>query len=734
MLVLASMLAGGALAYHTLSRQLDTHLSDGWSPAPAELFASELEIWQGMLLDPEELARLLDESGYKRRDRARGAGEFSVEPAAVTFLEQSGPRRGRTLVVRFERDAADETHIAGIEVPPETIIDHVQLGAPLLSTRSREARAKRRIVPLQEIPDSVVQAILAAEDARFFDHAGIDPRRIAGAAVTNLSGERNTLVGASTLTQQLIKNALLTPEKTFTRKLHEQALAMLLERRLPKTRILELYLNGVYLGQHGSFATHGVAQGARALFGKDLDNLTLGEAATMAGIIQAPQTHNPGRHPERARAGRNGVLQAMVDLDFITPDAALAAAREPIGPPPLLPDVEAPYFTDLVARRLAPLTPAGAEGIRVDTTLDLHLQRVAEASVRRGLIRIGERTAAGASSPAQAALVAVDLRNGAIRALVGGGSYLDSQFNRAERARRQPGSIVKPFVYLAAIERARTDPNFTFTPATLIDDAPATFVHDNRRWRPTNFGHVYDGPITARMALARSRNVATVKVAEQAGFNAIAELWAAASDGPVPPAYPSLALGAFEVTPLEVAAAYATLANGGQRLPVHAIRRVTTGQGTPIQIPVGAQRRVAAADSAYLVTRMLHSTFDDGTAVSARRQGFHRTASGKTGTTDDLRDAWFAGFTETLLAVVWVGRDDGSPLGLTGADAALPIWTDFMRRAEAGRSSAGGRPPAKVTLVTIDPRSGRRATERCPEQLEEVFRQGTEPRAICHLH
>ena len=734
MLVLSCLLGGGTLAYRTLSRQLDDHLAGGWAPAPAELFASDVEIWQGMLLDPAELARLLDELGYVRRNQARGAGEFAVVTDAVTLLEQRGTRRGRTVVVRLALDAADETHVASIEVPPATTIDRLQLGAPLLSTRSRETRAKRRVIPLQEIPVPVVQAILAAEDARFFDHSGIDPRRIAGAAVTNLSGERDTLVGASTLTQQLIKNALLTPEKTFTRKLHEQALAMLLERRLPKTRILELYLNGVYLGQHGSFATHGVAQGARALFGKDLDNITLGEAATMAGIIQAPHTNAPGRHPERARARRNNVLQAMVDLDFITPDAALPAAREPISQPPLLPDVEAPYFTDLVTRRLAALAPAGAEGVRVDTTLDLHVQRVAEASIRRGLIRIGQRTAAGASSPAQAALVAVDLRDGAIRALVGGGSYRDSQFNRAERARRQPGSIVKPFVYLAALERARTDPNFRFTPATLIDDAPATFVHDNRRWRPTNFNHVYDGSITARMALARSRNVATVKVAEQAGFKAIAELWAAASGGTVPPAYPSLALGAFEVTPLEVASAYATLANGGQRLPVHAIRRITTGRGTPTAMPAGAPRRVASADSAYLVTRMLRSTFDDGTAVAARRQGFQHVASGKTGTTDDLRDAWFAGFTPTLLTVVWVGRDDGSPLGLTGADAALPIWTDFMRQVQAGRPTASGRPPPNVTLVRIDPRSGGRATARCPEQLEEAFREGTEPHGVCPLH
>jgi penicillin-binding protein 1B len=636
--------------------------------------------------------------------------------------------------VRFTRDAAGRDQVSAITIPPDGTASRISLGTPLLSVRSAAERRKHRIVPLAAIPGRVVQAVLAAEDHRFFDHPGIDPWRIAAAAVTNLTGDLPYLVGASTLTQQLVKNTMLTPGQTFTRKLHEQALSLLLERRLPKSRILELYLNEVYLGQHGSFAIHGVTQGARALFGKDLHNLSLGEAATMAGTIQAPQRNTPARHPARARTRRNVVLQAMVALDFITPDAAMSAAREPVEPVAALGDVEAPYFADLVGEQLESMLNGQAPGVRVETTLDVRLQRLAETAVRDGLRDMAGLSASGTAPVPQIALVAVDPRSGAIRALVGGNSYHGSQFNRASRARRQPGSVIKPFVYLAALERARHDPDFAFTPSSLIADEPTTFMHDGRPWRPTNFGQTYDGAVTARLALARSRNVAAVKVAERAGLAAVAELWAHASGGTTPPPYPSLALGTFEATPLEVAAAYTVLANGGERVPLHAVVGVSGRDGINVTMPVDPPRRVAGADSAFLVTQMLRSTFDVGTAAAARQRGFDLVAAGKTGTTDDLRDAWFAGFTPTLVTVVWVGHDDNRPLGLTGAQAALPIWTDFMRRAHEGRPSADFSQPPGVTRVEVDPVSGLLATARCPTPLLEAFRDGTVPGERCPLH
>lgn len=727
--------SAAVLAHRTLSRQLDTRLAAGLTPPAAMVFGAPFELLPGLGLDRAGLAARLDELGYVRRDQARRAGEYAVGADAVTLIPREGPQQGRLALVRFAT-AGDGGHVHEIETPPGRRAERLALDAPHLSTLHGGDRRRRRVVPLAEIPRDVVRAVLAAEDHRFFTHPGIDAVRIAGAAVTNLTGNRSYLVGASTLTQQLIKNTLLSPEQTLRRKLREQALALLLERRLTKPRILELYLNEVYLGHRGSFAIHGVAQGARALFGKDLRNLTLGEAATLAGLIRAPQTHAPHRHPERARNRRNGVLQAMVDLGLVTPDRALAAVREPLTDAAGPSDREAPYLVDFVRARVEDRLDewrSGGRELRIETTVDLHLQRLAETAVQEGLDRIADRRGGNPEAGPQAALVAVDPRSGAIRAMVGGRSYRESQFNRVERARRQPGSVVKPFVYLAAFERAAREGGRRFTAASMIDDRPTTFRFGGRPWRPTNYGGVYDGPVTARAALSRSRNVAAVKVGEQAGFGAIADLWAAAGGGAAPPAYPSIVLGGFESTPLEVAAAYTVLANRGVRAPLHAVSRVTAGDEVVYRSGDGRQR-VARADSAFIVTSMLRSTLDTGTAAAARRDGFVHDAAGKTGTSNDLRDAWFAGFTPTLLTVVWVGMDDNRPVGLTGAEAALPIWTAFMRRALAERTLPGFMPPAGVTLVDVDPETGLRATARCPRPVAEAFVEGTEPGAYCRRH
>ena len=728
--------AAALLAHHTLSRQLDARLEAGLTPSAAMVFGAPLELRPGLGLDRPGLAARLDELGYARRDQARRPGEYAVTPDALTVIPREGPQQGRIARLRFAAAGDGPGHVREIEMPPGRRAERLVLDAPHLSTLHGGDRRRRRTVPLAEIPRDVVRAVLAAEDHRFFAHPGIDAVRIAGAAVTNLTGNRTYLVGASTLTQQLIKNTLLSPEQTIRRKLREQALALLLERRLTKPRILELYLNEVYLGHRGSFAVHGVAQGARALFGKDLRNLTLGEAATLAGLIRAPQTHAPDRHPERARNRRNGVLQAMVDLGLVTPDRALAAVREPLTGAAGPSDREAPYLVDFVRARVEDRLDewrSGGRELRIETTVDLHLQRLAETAVREGLARIADRRGGNPETGPQAALVAVDPRSGAIRAMVGGRSYRESQFNRAALASRQPGSVVKPFVYLAALERAAREPGRPFTPASLIDDRPTTFRFGGRPWRPTNYGGVYDGAVTAREALARSRNVAAVKVGEQAGFGAVAELWAAASGGEAPPPYPSIVLGSFESTPLEVAAAYTVLANRGVRAPLHAVGRVTA-DGQVVYRADDARRRASRADSAFLVTSMLRGTFDTGTAAAARRDGFVHDAAGKTGTSNDLRDAWFAGFTPTLLTVVWVGMDDNRPVGLTGAEAALPIWTAFMRRALAEQTLPGFMPPAGVTLVDIDPETGLRATARCPRSVAEAFVEGTEPGAHCRRH
>ena len=731
-----SVPASGYIIHLSLTEQIEDLLSKGWTRSPATLYATDLELYQGQALDRDGLVSWLDELGYTRRDRAMTAGDFRVEANTVTLIESHGPSRGRAARISFERTNKAEASVSRIELLESGDTKNIALSAPLLSTIHSTERRKQRLSSLAEIPRIVVDAVLVSEDHRFFTHPGVDAIRIISAIVANLTGHRQYLVGASTITQQLIKNTVLHPEQTIWRKIREQALAILLERRLPKSQILELYLNEVYLGHQGSFAIHGVAQGARALFGKDLRNLTLGEAALMAGTIPAPQLYAPQRHPEKAQERRNVVLQAMVEHGLVTPDRALTAAREQIHSIGNSVDREAPYFVDLVDKQLEPtLTEFGISrnNLRVQTTLDLHLQRLAEAALRNGLAQVdAQRTIPREGSP-QAALVAVDPRNGAIRALVGGRSYQESQFNRVDRALRQPGSIVKPFVYLAAFEHARREPLAEFTAASLIADIPTTFFFNKRPWRPSNYANHYDGSISARLALAHSRNVATVKVAEYASFEAIAELWADTTGGIQPPAYPSIALGVFESTPLQVATAYSALANGGVRVPLHTISKVEAGTRTITPL-MNAPKRIASADSAFLVTSILRSSLESGTASTVRRLGFVPDAAGKTGTTDGLRDAWFAGFTPTLLTVVWVGMDDGGELGLTGAEAALPIWLTFMSSALRGQITPNFQPPPGIVFTEVDPESGLRAAPDCPNTIQEAFAIGTEPVKVCPIH
>ena len=737
LLVAAPVLLGAAtLAYRSLSRQIDTRLAQGWTTPPTVVLAAPVELTPGRVFSHDDIATSLRDLGYLERDRPRRSGEYSFEPDGILLIQQHGPDRGRTVRVRFTQVANDATRIAGIEVPPDGHTDHLSLGAPYLSTLHGRDRQRRRITPLTAMPRTVIEAVLAAEDHRFFAHPGIDGVRIAGAALANLSGRRRYLEGASTLTQQLVKNTLLTPKQTVWRKLREQALALLLERQVSKRRILEMYLNDVYLGHRGTFAIHGVTQGSRELFGKELGALTLGDAATMAGMIRAPQTHAPDRYPDRALTRRNSVLHTMVALGIISPDRAMVATREPLSTTPRSRDREAPYFVDFVREEL------GTRGRNLDTpprdlvvesTIDLHLQRVAEAVVRDGLRALKSHPAGRETPSPQAALIAVEPATGAIRAMVGGGSYQGSQFNRVDRARRQPGSIIKPFVYLAALARGHRAPTSAFTVASVLADRPTTFVLNGRAWRPRNFGGVYAGPITSRRALSSSHNVAAVTVAKRAGFGAIADLWANASGGTRPPVYPSIALGGFDTTPLEVASAYAVLANQGLFVPLRAITRARVADAA-LELRDDAPRRVVSAEAAFIVTSLLRSTFETGTAAHVRRQGFRTGASGKTGTTNELRDAWFAGYTPGLVAVVWVGRDDGQPLGLTGAEAALPIWTAFMSRALGRELEVPSAVPPGITFVNIDPHTGLIATPQCPIAVREPFIKGTEPHTSCRAH
>ena len=720
--------------YVKFSRMIDARLHGEFTRADPRVFGRPFEVRRGQAVTPQHLVDRLNDLGYSDRARAQQPGEFTVGKEAVLVIPREGSRRGQLLRIAFTvRKGADPSgidHILAVEKKER--IDAVKLDAPLITALIATGREKRRDVPLAAIPDRMVKAVLAIEDRRFYDHPGIDPIGIVGAAWEYATGGRARMRGASTLTQQLIKNTFLSPDRSPTRKFKEWIMSIALERRLSKDQVLELYLNDINLGQRGSFAIIGVPEAARLFFGKDISNVSLTEAATIAGVIQSPPRHSPFLNPERSKERRNVVLAAMANAGFVTEDAAARASREPLQVAARSLENEAPYFVDYIGQELQDRYKATG-AVDVYTTLDVHLQKIAQDAVREGLAQVDEILARRKRQRAQAALVAIDPRTGEILALVGGRSYNQSQFNRATTASRQPGSVFKPFVYLAAFEHAVEQGRTDITPATVVLDEPTTWEFNQQSWSPANYDGQYEGPVTLRRALALSRNIPTIKVAEHAGYDQVAAIWRRVGAGTPPRPYPSIALGVFEATPLQVAAAYTIFANGGATKPLRALSRIVSG-GRDLDILSDKPKTIARADTTFLVTNMMRSVINEGTGAGARANGFVHDAAGKSGTTNDLRDAWFVGFTPELLTVVWVGLDDNQPLGMTGTQAALPIWTTFMKRALSGHGDVPFSSPEGITFVDIDRDTGKLATSACPRLFKEAFLAGTEPAEVCHLH
>jgi penicillin-binding protein 1B len=732
----AVLLAGVTLYYYvTFSRLIDARLHGEFQRADPRIYARAFDIRRGQSLTPHQLVERLNDLGYAQRTRPERPGEFAIGRETLLVVPRDGDRRGQVVRVHFVSRGRDKEP-SGIDfletVPRGQRFDRLQLDAPLITALVSGAREKRRDVPLAQIPTRMVQAVLAIEDRRFYDHAGIDPLAIFASVFEYVRGSRTYMRGGSTLTQQLVKNTFLTQERSPRRKLQEWIMSVALERRLTKEQVLELYLNDVWLGQRGSFAVHGVPEAARLFFSKDISNVSLSEAATIAGVIQSPPRHSPFNNPERSKERRNVVLKAMADAGFITPDAAERASTEPLRVAARALENEAPYFVDYVAQELRDRHRITGP-VDVFTTLDLHLQKIAQDALRDGLMRVDEILAKRRRQRAQAALVAIDPRTGEILALVGGRTYNQSQFNRAAHANRQPGSVFKPFVYLAAFEHAYSEGRYDITPAMVVADEPTSWEVNQQVWTPSNYDGEYEGPITLRRALALSRNIATIKVAEAAGYDEVASLWRRVGVGTPPRPYPSIALGVFEATPLQVANAYTVFPNLGTIRPLRPILKVLF-EGREIDLPAAQPRAVARPDTTFLVTHMMRSVINEGTGAGARAAGFRHDAAGKSGTTNDLRDAWFVGFTPELLTVVWVGLDDNQPLGLSGTQAALPIWTSFMIRALAGRPDIAFEAPDGITFADIDRDTGKRATPSCPRVFSEAFITGTEPYEFCQLH
>jgi penicillin-binding protein 1B len=754
------MLGAVAYLYVSYGRVIDERLHGERDRAVPRIFARPLTLQTGQSMSLAELVGRLNDVGYAQRARVERAGDFAIDRSSIVILSRGGDQAGKVVTVSFPEPPVVRKKTAKPPPPPPQhivkmqaqakAIDHVTLDAPLLTAMMTGSREKRRRVALEAIPPRMKEAVLAIEDRRFYYHPGVDPIRMVGAVFTNIFGNRPYLVGGSTITQQLARNFFLTEQmqleqqtrqRSYGRKVLEQLMSVILETKATKDEILELYLNDVYLGNRGSFALHGVAEASKIYFSKDVRNLTLSEAALIAGIIQSPFNHSPFNNPDRARERRNVVLRAMVDAGYITADAADRAQKEPIAVVARSVDNEAPYFIDYVADALDTTFPGAVSKpgeLDIYTTLDLNLQRYAQEAVNAGIANVDSilsRRKRGPKRVAQAALVAVDPKTGDILAFIGGRSYSQSQFNRAAAARRQMGSTFKPFVYLAAFEKAADDGTADITPATIVYDEPTTWNFDNQEWSPKNYDGEYDGAITLRRALAMSRNIAAVKVAEQTGYDRVVSLWKKAKVG-VPDQvmpYPSVALGVVELTPLEVAEAYTIFPNRGAVKKLRSI--ISVARGKDLAEPkVEPGPNVARPSTAFLVTHMMRSVLNEGTGAGARANGFTADAAGKSGTTNDLRDAWFVGFTPELLTVVWVGLDDNQPLGMSGAQAALPIWSSFMKNAVAGRTGSTFEAPPGVSFVEIDRDTGKIATPICPRLTTEAFLSGTEPLAACELH
>ena len=726
--------------YVKYARLIDEKLKGGPFPSTSMIFASPHSVTLGDEFLVDEIAEQLRRSGYSEsRNNRLGwyhprADGIEIFPGPDSYFEQeagvikmTGNRVSQIISLR------DNTERTQYLLEPELITN--------LSDRNRE---KRRLVHFPDLPKVLVHAVIAAEDKRFFLHSGFDPLRIIKTAYDDVTKRRR--YGASTLSMQLARMSGmfgLGQEKTLRRKAAEVLVTLHLEQKLTKEEIFEYYANQVDLGRRGSFAIRGFGEASQAYFGKDLSRITVAEAATLAGLIQRPSSTNPIRWPDRAKARRNVVLGLMRENDFITEKQYTEAVTAPLGiAPGGMESTDAPYFVDLVNDSLQEQfqnLDFQSHSYRVYTTLDMNLQRAAAEAVRIGIQEADEaikrrRKYSRKTIPdPQVALVALDSETGEVKALVGGRNYGLSQLDRI-LAKRQPGSAFKPFVYAAALNTAVNSSAKVLTPSTSVVDEPTTFWFDNKPYEPANFKNEYYGVVTLRRALSKSLNVPTVKVAEMVGYEKVVELAREAGMNLHIRPTPAVALGAYDVTPLEIAGAYTIYVHQGVYVRPSWIKVVRNDTGTPIYTSKVESRPVLDPRVAYLMVSLLEEVLRSGTGAGVQSRGFVLPAAGKTGTS---RDGWFAGFTSKLICVVWVGFDDGSELGLEGARSALPVWTEFMKRAHQYREYRNVKAfeaPAGIVSVEIDPASGELATPACPSPRTEVFIAGSQPVELCHLH
>ena len=722
--------------YVTITRKFDS--SRRWD-LPSRVYSDATPIVPGLSIPKALLEPKLNYTGYREvGSKVAQPGEYrflgdDLEIYLQNFTYPDMEFHAMPVVVDFDgptvrsiKRVNDGVTLRGVRIEPE-----------LLTSIYNNEMEDRLPVSLDAVPKVLIDAIIATEDRTFYSHEGISIRGVLRAAWLNLRSQSRA-VGGSTLTQQLVKNLYLNPERTYRRKAVEAVMALLLEARYSKDQILETYLNEIYLGQNGSVQIAGVEQASQIYFGKKVTYLTLPEAATLAGIIRSPNVLSPLRNPERAKARRDTVLKLMVDQGKISDVEYEDATASPLAVTKFpRASRTAPFFVDLVLKELRetyPETQLKTDGLRIFTTLDTIMQRSADRSLETGIAALEKRHKAirTASSPLQGVIVTIQPGTGYVKALVGGRSYGKTQFNRAIQARRQPGSLFKPFVYVTAMDPAR-GPR-AFSAATLLDDSPISVKAGSGDWRPQNYDNRFHGLVTVREALAHSYNIPAVRAAIDAGVpNVIKTATSIGVESRLEP-YPSISLGSFEVTPLEIAYAYSVFANLGVKAEPVSILAVAGRDGKVLESRNVQMKRVAPAGVAYVMNDILQDVFRYGTAARAKSLGFDRPFAGKTGTTSNYRDAWFVGYSPHTLSLVWIGFDDARSVRLAGGDACVPIWTSHMNRIGGMIPDVDWKRPDDVTSREIDPESGQLATPYCAVTRREIFVGGTEPSAVCALH
>jgi penicillin-binding protein 1B len=738
--------AASVLTYYYVQfgRLIDQRLTGQVFQNTSSVYSAPGHVFTGETMRASDLTSYLLQAGYQEADVPGAPGQFRVNGSTVEIRPSANSYFHDTNALRVSFSGTEVSHIAQLSDGAER--DSAEIEPLLITNLFDSTREKRRVLRFDDMPPLLVHAVLAAEDKRFFEHGALDLIRVFGAALADVRLGRKAQ-GASTIDMQVARTFFFTTKRDWRRKLKEVLMAAEIDERFSKQQIFELYANDVYLGNRGSFSIRGFGEAAEAYFGKDVHELTPGEAAFLGGIIRAPNYYSAAeRHLDRADEARNRVLAQMVDDGYLTADQEAAARKSKLkfvngG----LESSAAPYFVDMVKDHLLEKfseTDLETQSYKIYTTLDPHLQQAASQAVQIGAEQIDKLLARryaiwrkkGESVPKpQIALVAMDPHTGEIRALIGGRDYGESQLNHA-LAHRQPGSVFKPFVYAAAFDNAVEGLQPVVTPATTVDDTPTTFEFDGKEYTPNNYGEEFYGNVTVRDALMHSLNVATVKVAEMIGYQRVVQVTRQMGLGSNIQATPAVALGAYEMTPIDVAAGYTAFASDGVRAEPLFIRRVEAADGTVEEQQTPTTRQVLDPRVAFLTTSLMEDVIDHGTGYPVRAMGFTAPAAGKTGTS---HDGWFAGYTSNLLCVVWVGFDDNRDLDLAGGQTAAPIWAEFMKRAvqlPMYSHTEPFEPPPGIVQDMIDPQSGQLATASCPQTADEYFITGTEPTQYCQLH